>query len=146
MSRTGELFRLWILWIVDFRRELYRNIRYLRCDIERSSGHPHTVGHPPRRLRVFTHFRASKPALNFSTCSIVPSGYSASTCQCSPSFRTTQNIGVRAVTFSHTRTAQAVTSGRLVSKARPATSRSPAKPRRLEITKSVFWHAYTLHI
>jgi hypothetical protein len=45
---------------------------------------------------VFTQFRASKPALNLCTCSIVPSGHSASTCQCSPSFRTTQNIGVRA--------------------------------------------------
>jgi hypothetical protein len=37
---------------------------------------------------VFTQLRASKPALNFWTSSIVPSGHSASTSQCSPSFRT----------------------------------------------------------
>jgi hypothetical protein len=34
---------------------------------------------------VFTQLRASKPALNFWTSSIVPSGHSASTSQCSPS-------------------------------------------------------------
>jgi hypothetical protein len=49
---------------------------------------------------VFTQLRASKPAFNFSNGSIVPSGHSASTCQCSPSLRTTQKIGVPAVTFS----------------------------------------------
>jgi hypothetical protein len=49
---------------------------------------------------VFTQSRASKPSLNSWTCSIVPSGHSASTCQCSPSFRTTQNIGVRTGTLS----------------------------------------------
>ena len=48
---------------------------------------------------VFTQFRASRPALNLNTGSIVPSGHSASTSQCSPSLSTTQNIGVRAVTF-----------------------------------------------
>jgi hypothetical protein len=51
---------------------------------------------------VFTQSTASKPALNSRTCSIVPSGHSASTCQYSPSLRTTQNIGIRAITFSPT--------------------------------------------
>ena len=49
---------------------------------------------------VLTQLRASRPLLNLWTSSIVPSGHSASTCQYSPSFRTTQNIGVRSVMFS----------------------------------------------
>jgi hypothetical protein len=53
---------------------------------------------------VFTQFSASRPALNLYTGSIVPSGHSASTSQCSPSLRITENIGVRAVTFSPTHT------------------------------------------
>jgi hypothetical protein len=38
--------------------------------------------------------------LTFMNSSILPSGHSASTCQCSPSFKTTQKIGVRSVMFS----------------------------------------------
>jgi hypothetical protein len=60
---------------------------------------------PSRRVThaadcFFTQFNASRPSLKVSTSSIVPSGHSASTIQCSPSLRTTQKIGVRAVTFS----------------------------------------------
>jgi hypothetical protein len=49
---------------------------------------------------VFTQSTALRPSLNVCTSSIVPSGHSASTCQCSPSFKTTQNIGARPFTFS----------------------------------------------
>ena len=50
------------------------------------AGESHTLSHHAADW-VFTQSSASEPPLNLWICSIVPSGHSASTCHCSPSFR-----------------------------------------------------------